>query len=131
MHIWGALEIRGPASPSHSQTRPGLPSTFPRGLLGVLMTRALVRVVNLLASSAGSSCQLLLEARLPAGVGPCEERNTTLRGVPPSVLHPGVPAADLTHRPEWHEHRAAACHARHGFVAVEEGFQEDDLGTEL
>lgn len=52
----------------------GLPGTFPRGLLGVLRTRALVRDVNLLASSSGSSRQLLLESSSPSWVGVCERR---------------------------------------------------------
>lgn len=52
----------------------GLSGTFPRGLLGVLRIRALVRDVNLLASSVGSSCQLLLESRFPSLVGVCKSR---------------------------------------------------------
>lgn len=47
----------------------GLSGTFPKGLLGVLKTRALVRDVNLLASSVGSSCQLLAESSSPSWVG--------------------------------------------------------------
>lgn len=47
----------------------GLSGTFPRGLLGVLRIRALVRDVNLLASSVGSSCQLLLESSSPSWLG--------------------------------------------------------------
>lgn len=46
-----------------------------QGLLGVLRMKALVRDVNLLASSVGSSCQLLLESEaLPFWMGLREER---------------------------------------------------------
>lgn len=48
--------------------------TFPKGLLGVLRTRTLVRGVNLLASSAGSSCQSLLAPSFPLGAGLCRRR---------------------------------------------------------
>lgn len=50
------------------------PVTFPKGLLGVLRTRTLVRGVNLLASSVGSSCQSLLDPSCPLGVGLCRRR---------------------------------------------------------
>jgi hypothetical protein len=50
----------------------GFPGTFPRGLLGVLRTRALVRGENLLASSVGSSCQSPLEFSFPSGAGLCK-----------------------------------------------------------
>lgn len=52
----------------------GLSGTFPTGLLGVLRIRALVREVNLLASSVGSSCQLLAESSSPSWVGLCKRR---------------------------------------------------------
>lgn len=55
----------------------GLSGTFPRGLLGVLRIRALVRDVNLLASSVGSSCQLPLESSLPSLVGVCKRGGNT------------------------------------------------------
>ena len=52
----------------------GISGTFPRGLLGVLRIRALVRDVNLLASSVGSSCQLLLESSSPSWLRLCKRR---------------------------------------------------------
>lgn len=60
-------------SQSGGVPRGGLSGTFPRGLLGVLRIRALVRDVNLLASSVGSSCQLLLESSSPSWLGLCKE----------------------------------------------------------
>lgn len=53
------------------------PGTFPKGLLGVLRTRALVRGVNLLANSAGSSCQSLLDSSCPLGAGLYKRRCKT------------------------------------------------------
>ena len=70
MPEWG-LEPSPEGSPEG-----GLSGTFPRGLLGVLRIIILVRDVNLLASSVGSSSQLL-ELSSPFWVGVCKRRGST------------------------------------------------------
>lgn len=66
------LKMRRETQMQRSLNEP--PGTFPKGLLGVLRTRALVRGVNLLASSVGSSCQSLLYSNCPLGAGHCNRR---------------------------------------------------------
>lgn len=128
-----------PSSPPPAPWSQGCPSTFPKGLRGVLRMSALVRGVNLLASSTGSSCQWLLEATSPSGTGLCgvewwwlQYRNTTLRGLlHPLLLHPITPEAPCYHpyRLQGHKDGASPCHECHGFVTVKEGFDDDDLET--
>lgn len=141
-------DVRFRSGMSGGAARGRVLGTFPRGLFGVLRTRTLVRAVNLLASSVGSSCQLSLDSGSPSWEGLCNimwEGVATLKSSsrplpdpPPPFQLPGAksapPGSPLplaphlgAYRLQGHKHRAASSHQGHGLVTVEEGLDDDDL----